>query len=170
VTAARRTGGATHPARPLLVAAGAAVVTVLALTACASPREQATDAAAERVRASAEGARGLLQDLVSAPDAPRGQALLDQVRERFPSGPDVITFDEQVRSDGAVALRTAFHARGESGGGLSYEAVVVRLCVELTAAPGPPPAAEVRDTQCPPSLPSATGNAGNVDTTVTLEG
>jgi hypothetical protein len=42
--------------------------------------------------------------------------------------------------------------------------------VEYTAAPGPPPVAEVRDTECDAGLPRATGNAGTVDVTATLEG
>jgi hypothetical protein len=105
---------------------------------------------------------------VSAPDAPRGPALLRAVRRRLPTGPDVVTFHRSVRADGAVVIRTAFHARGESGGGLWYESVVVRLCVEFRASPGPPVTADVSDTRCPAMLPSATGNAGNVDRTVTL--
>lgn len=164
----RRTGGA-RPALPV-PAAVAALCAVLALSGCADARSNAEDAAAERVRTSATATRALVRDVVFDPDAPRGPALRDRVREQVPGGPDVLTFHEAVTADGVVVLRVAFHARGESGGGLSHESVVARLCVEFTADPGPPPAAEVRDVPCPAGLPAATGNAGNVDVTVTLEG
>lgn len=146
------------------------LLVLLAASACASPSEKATDAAAERVRANANQAREVLLGLASAPAAPHGQALLDQARENLSASPDVITFFEQIRPDGGIVVRAAFHARGEAGGGLSYEAVGARLCVELTAAPGPPPSADIRDTDCAATLPRATGNAGNIDTTVTLRG
>ncbi|MBM7790367.1 hypothetical protein [Tenggerimyces flavus] len=139
------------------------------VVACASPREDATDAATEQVRTSAYGTRDLLQDLVSDPDAPRGQALLDHVLYHFPGGEDVITFTKQVGPDGTLTLRTAFHTRRQYGGGLSYDDVVARLCVEFTAAPGPPAVVNVRDTDCAATLPRATGNSGNVDLTVTRD-
>ncbi len=164
----RRTGGAR--CRPALLVTALVLGAAAALAACAGTRSAAEAAAAERVRASATGTRDLLREVVSAPDAPRGQALRDRVLEQVPGGPDVITFHDGVTADGAVVVRTAFHARGEAGGGLSHESVVARLCVEFTAEPGPPPVAEVRDTECPAGLPAATGNAGNVDRTVTLGG
>jgi hypothetical protein len=152
------------PARWVPALAGLAVTAI----ACTSETERATDLATAQVRENARQALDVLEEIVADPKAGRGQDLVDQIRRRLAAGPDVITFDTEVHDHGSVTLRLAFHARGESGGGLTYEAVVARLCVELTAEPGPPPVAELRDTTCSPRLPGSTGSAGNVDVTVGL--
>ena len=140
----------------------------IASLACASGTERAADVATAEVRGNAGRALELVEDTMASPEARRGQELVDQLRPRLAAGPDVIIFDTEVDDRGSVTLRMAFHARGETGGGLSYDAVVARLCVELTAEPGPPLLAEIRDADCPRQLPGATGNAGNVDLTVRL--
>jgi hypothetical protein len=133
--------------------------------ACTDARQTASDVAAERVRTLADRALDVLEETAGGPEAPRGQELIDEVRPRLAAGTDVVPFEAQVDDDGLVTLRVAFHARGEAGGGLTYEAVWARLCVELTAEPGPPVTARMRDTSCPRRLPEATRP---VDVTVRL--
>jgi hypothetical protein len=153
-----------------IVAAAAVGLGIAVISTSDGTDERALDAATAQVRAGALSMREQLLGVVSARGAPRGPALLRAVRRWLPAGPDVLTFHQSVRPDGAVVIRTAFHARGESGGGLWYESVVARLCVEFRASPGPPARADIRDIHCPATPASATGSAGNVDRTVTLEG
>src|SRR5215208_3874342 len=81
------------------------------------PQVAATDVAVKRVRGNEQRARELLRNVVSAPDSPRGHALLVATRKALTRGPDLITFDRAILGDGTVVVRTAFHGRGESGGG-----------------------------------------------------
>jgi hypothetical protein len=144
----------------------AAVATVVVAAAllggCADSDEQAERQAVDQVRATAQQLRTTAQGVVSGGSS--GQQLLDKVVAALPAGPDVIVFDRASDGDG-FTVRVALHSRGEAGGGGTYSAVVARLCVELAGRPG---TVELRDTPCGPDLPSATGNAGNVDVVTTL--
>lgn len=155
-----------HPALWVAVAAVSGVATTA--FACSSDSEGARDSATAEVRHRAERALAQLEETVASPEAWRGQELLDQTRPWLAAGTGVIIFDTEVDAEGSVTLHVAFHARGQSGGGLLYEDVVARLCVALTAEPGPPPVAEMVDTSCPSRLPRDTGVGGNVDLTVSL--
>jgi hypothetical protein len=53
--------------------------------------------------------------------------------------------------------------------GLSGDRIVGRICVEHRATPGPPPTVDVAEVECPETLLSSTGNAGNVDFLVRLD-
>jgi hypothetical protein len=153
-----------HPALWVAAVAGVASTAL----ACSSDSESASDIASAEVRNRAERALARLEETVASPEGWRGRDLLDQIRPWLAAGTGVIIFDTKVDAEGPVTLHVAFHARGQSGGGLLYEDVVARLCVAMTVEPGPPPVAEMVDTRCPSRLPRDTGIGGNVDLTVSL--
>ncbi len=78
---------------------------------------------------------------------------------------DTFTTDPQWDGD-AVTFDAAFFARGEEGGGLSYKAYAVRLCVTYRVLPS---AAEVAGVECGPDVPTHRDNVGTIDETVTLD-
>jgi hypothetical protein len=149
-------------------ALAAVLACAVATTACADPRETALADVSDVVRAHAHASTDHLADLVAGQEELRGRALLDHVLYHWPSGPDVIVFSRAVRADGGVTIGTAHHAHLERSISFSSDRFVARICVEHSAGPGPDPGATVVDVGCPAGLPDATGNAGNIDVTVTL--
>ncbi|MGI8537197.1 MAG: hypothetical protein ACR2K2_12025 [Mycobacteriales bacterium] len=104
----------------------AGVATALFLAGCSisSSKDQARDDATSQVRANAERIRGKLED---AARGTTGAAQLAAVRATLPDRPLVV-------SDSGVRVDVALTSRSESGGGLSYAQVIVRLCVSYSIA------------------------------------
>jgi outer membrane murein-binding lipoprotein Lpp len=128
----------------------------IVLAGCASPRESARDQAVRSVRAAARALEG---DLAAAARGSSGAAQLDAVRAALPDAPLAAEAD----GDGVV-VTGALTADGESGGGLSYEQVVVRLCLRYTVQAGTG-RTSVSDSPCPDDVEARTP----ADETVTLD-
>ncbi|HEY0169101.1 MAG TPA: hypothetical protein VGB75_18795 [Jatrophihabitans sp.] len=125
---------------------GAAVLVVLVLAlglsaaACGSPAQNARQEAVSAVRAKAFSLR---EDLAAAARGSSGKAQLEAVAKALPDLALV------ARAEGeAVIVSGAITAGGESGGGLSYEQFVARLCLtyRIQAMSGH---TEVSDAACP---------------------
>ncbi|MFC7490608.1 MULTISPECIES: hypothetical protein [unclassified Knoellia] len=131
------------PATSTPLVAGVAVLALLVLTGCTSTREQAREGSVTRVRAMAETLR---EDLAGAGRGSSGEAQLEAVRAALPDLP--LT----PRPDGeGVTVTGAMTATSETGGGLSYESFVARLCLSYRIAPGSGET-EVADAPCPADL------------------
>lgn len=137
--------------------AGVLVVLCLILAACGSPAETARQEAVSAVRAKAFA---LGEDLAEAARGSSGQTQVEAVRKGLPDLALVAT----AEGDGVV-VSGAVTARGESGGGLSYEQFVARLCLtyRIQAQSG---RTEVSDAACPPDV----GTRAPADRTVPLTG
>ncbi len=117
----------------------------LSVSACASPAEKARDEAVSAVRTKAFSLR---EDLAAAARGSSGKAQLEAVRKALPDLALVATAEGN-----GVAVTGAITAGGESGGGLSYEQFVARLCLtyRIEATSG---RTDVRDAPCPPGVDS----------------
>jgi hypothetical protein len=119
------------------------VVVCLSLAACSSPTESARQEAVSAVRANAISLR---DNLAAAARETSGKTQLEAVRTALPDLALVAT----AEGDGVI-VSGAITARGESGGGLSYEQFVARLCLtyRIQANSG---RTEVSDAPCPPEV------------------
>ena len=119
------------------------VVGCLSVAACGSSAEKARQESVSAVRAQAFA---LGEDLAAAARGSSGSTQLEAVRKALPDLALVAT----AEGDGVV-VSGAITARGESGGGLSYEQFVARLCLtyRIQAQSGH---TEVSDAACPPDV------------------
>lgn len=135
---------------------GAALALVwLGSAACSSSAEQARETAVSAVRTDAIELR---EQFAEAAQGRSGRTQLDAVRTVLPDVPLVAA----AAGDGVV-VTGALTARGESGGGLTYEQFVARLCLRYLVHPGSGDTV-VGDAPCPPDV----GTQVPADATVLL--
>jgi hypothetical protein len=109
------------------VAAPVALLVCAGVAGCGSPREEARQAAVAAVR---EKARDVRSQVAQAARGTSGQQQVEAVRTALPDVPLTAR-----AGGGGVRVTGALTARGEAGGGLSYESFVARLCLTLDVAP-----------------------------------
>ncbi|WP_269168045.1 hypothetical protein [Modestobacter sp. VKM Ac-2977] len=135
--------------RPTPAAVSIVVCLALAAAGCTTDHDGARDRAVEQVLAGANDAKAQLEDLVEAPDLPRGDGLLDAVRQEVPDDyGNVLTFSQDVVSDETVKVKVAFDGHDQSGSGGTYLDFTARVCVEFTVTTGMSPGLTTRDTAC----------------------
>jgi hypothetical protein len=83
----------------MLRTASIVVCLALATAGCATDYDGTRDRAVEQALAGANNAKAQLEDLVDAPELPRGDALLEAVRQEVPDNyDDSLIYDEDVVS------------------------------------------------------------------------
>lgn len=138
-----------HDMRPTPAAASIGVFLALAAAGCTTDHDGARDRAVERALAGAKDAEAQLEDMVEAPDLPRGDGLLEAVRQEVPDDfGNVLTFSQDVVSDETVKVEVAFDGHDQSGSGGTYLDFTARVCVEFTVTTGVSPGLTTRDTAC----------------------
>ena len=134
----------------------ALTLAVLGLSACAGSQQRARDEAVTAVRAEALALRGVL---ASAARGSSGAAQLEAVRAALPDVPLEAAADGQ-----GVSVTGAMTARGEVGGGLSYEGFIARVCLRYSIA-ADTGGTEVADAPCAAAVEAV----APADATVQLE-
>ncbi len=134
-------GGA--PARRAAVLAILCLCLSLGVTGCGSPAEKAREQAAGAVRAKAFSLR---DDLAAAARGSSGTAQLEAVRKALPD----VALSPAAEGNG-VTVSGALTARAETGGGLTYEQSVARLCLTYRIEAGSGHT-DVSDAPCPPDV------------------
>jgi hypothetical protein len=136
-------------------ALGLCLLAVLAsVPGCAaSVRGRATDAA----QAAAHGELVGLEDFLKSYPELEGDELRDAAVANVNDARQSMVGATSVEDDGDVLLTLYIDRSGADGGGLFVTEASVRLCVEVTLAPGADPPATVQDAECPDDLPLPEG-------------
>lgn len=117
------------------------------------------------------GVLATLQRLAGEPDAPTGAALVAAVQREVPDDVNRIDlYEVTLVSPEEATVRVAFDGVAETGGGLDYERVEVRLCVEyvvVTSASGR--GVSMSDTECSQELIEGSGPTRKPDRVITLD-
>ena len=146
-------------------------VGVLAGTAsCGTDYDGTEERASDIARASARAGEATLAEVVSGPNAPTGEALVQAVRDQVPDSPGrIVPFEVTPISDDEVSVKVAFDGHDESGGGGTYYQFLARLCVEYRVRGGDDPGVTTADTRCSPELLEPTGPTQKADRTIGLD-
>jgi hypothetical protein len=150
------------------------LLTVLAAGGCGDPEAEAREYAAGRTRQTAADAKAAFAaQLQEADGSAEGD---DALRERVRAALEIQTqpaslgrsLEIIIEPGRQVVARMVFFGHGEAGGGWTKESYNVRLCAVLRGTPGPDPAVEMENLDCPADLEPYEPNIGTVLETIPL--
>lgn len=149
------------------VLAGAALAGVI-FVGCGTSEGCTREIATREAREIAHTRRQTYQDLLDAPGAPRGSALLAAAAPGGVSTSPTFfnVYVAEVTPNGAVVIEASLDHVTQRGGGGTYTAVQVQLCLRYTLKPGE--TVTVDDAPCPSDLARLVGRTRPADAVITL--